>query len=72
MDSYDKWKARFTEQFGDFMPLKRCPQCNSLDLRYNQRIGRLYCTKCGFEENIPQMFAQRFQEEEKVDFGIRK
>ena len=72
MESYEKWKEDFSRLFGDLIPLKRCPQCGSLDLRYNHRIGRLYCVKCGFEVNVPQAYVERFQKEEKVDFGIRK
>ena len=32
---------------------KRCPQCHTLSLEFDPKTGRIYCTKCGFEEYIP-------------------
>lgn len=33
--------------------IKRCPKCQSLSLEYDPKTGRIYCTKCDFEEHIP-------------------
>lgn len=30
--------------------VKRCPRCNKLTLKFEK--GRIYCTSCGFEQNI--------------------
>ncbi len=33
--------------------IKRCPKCGNLSLEFDPKTGRIYCTKCGFEECIP-------------------
>jgi len=33
--------------------VKRCPKCHSISLEFDAEKGRIYCTKCGFEEHIP-------------------
>lgn len=35
--------------------IKRCPKCNSLSLEFNAKTGRIYCSKCGFEEWFKMM-----------------
>jgi len=39
--------------------VKRCPKCFSLTLEYDPETGRIYCTKCGFEEYITKMKGKR-------------
>ena len=33
--------------------IRRCPVCHALSLEYDPKTGRIYCTKCGFEEHMP-------------------
>ena len=35
--------------------IRRCPKCNNLSLEYDIEKGRIKCSRCGFEENIPQI-----------------
>lgn len=35
--------------------IKRCPQCGNLSLEFDSKTGRIYCTRCGFEEHFPIM-----------------
>ena len=35
--------------------IQRCPKCKNLSLEYNPETGLLKCTKCGFEEHLPQI-----------------
>ena len=32
--------------------IKRCPKCFNLSLEFDVKTGRIYCTKCGFEEHM--------------------
>ena len=32
---------------------KKCPKCFNLSLEYNPNTGRIFCTKCGFYQDIP-------------------
>jgi len=60
---YESWKKQAEEVFGsDFyrgekikIPavIKRCPKCHQLTLEYNVKTGRIFCTNCDFEINIP-------------------
>ncbi|HLC65404.1 MAG TPA: hypothetical protein VJI46_04750 [Candidatus Nanoarchaeia archaeon] len=34
---------------------KRCPKCNGLSLRYNEKLGKIVCDDCGFETSMPKM-----------------
>lgn len=61
---YDKWKKSLSkglsnvgdvEKFKPAIAIKRCPQCHELSLEFDLRQGRIYCTRCGFEEHIQQM-----------------
>ncbi|MBL7055710.1 hypothetical protein ISS07_02235 [Candidatus Woesearchaeota archaeon] len=36
-----------------FKPVQRCPKCNKLSLSYAD--GKLRCSECSFEENIPEI-----------------
>ena len=36
-------------------PVKRCPKCNALTLKYDEKSGRIYCEDCGFERFLPRM-----------------
>ena len=53
---YEEWKKEIEKYKGKFeiekIPaiVKRCPKCNSLSLEFDVKTGRIYCTKCGFEE----------------------
>ena len=49
MDPYEELKRKI-----DIKPAKRCPQCKALALEYDMGARRIYCTKCGFEENLPK------------------
>ncbi len=35
-------------------PVKKCPKCGQLTLKYNQDKGELYCTSCGFRRSMPR------------------
>ncbi len=35
--------------------MKRCPGCGELGLKINFKTGKIHCSKCGFEENLPVM-----------------
>lgn len=35
--------------------VKRCPKCYSLSLEYDPKTGKIFCTKCGFQYNLPKM-----------------
>ena len=57
---YDEWKKEIEKKLKELPELekipamlKRCPKCNSLTLEFDPKTGRIYCTKCGFEERIP-------------------
>lgn len=36
-------------------PVKRCPKCNGLSLKYDKEQGRIYCEDCGFERFMPKV-----------------
>lgn len=36
-------------------PVKRCPACNGLTLKYEEDRGRIYCEDCGFERFLPRI-----------------
>jgi hypothetical protein len=59
MPSIKEWKKLLDSKFrkGEEIPavIKRCPKCNNLSLTYDPATGKIYCTKCGFEENLPMM-----------------
>lgn len=60
MSIYEEWKKDVEEKLGklrlDKIPavVKRCPKCNSLSLEFDQKTGRIFCTKCGFEQSFPK------------------
>jgi len=33
---------------------KRCPKCKEMSLAFDIKQGRIYCTRCGFEEYLIQ------------------
>ncbi len=35
--------------------VKRCPKCGNLALEFDTNSGRIYCTRCGFEEHVKQV-----------------
>ncbi len=57
---YEEWKKDVEEKLRevglDKIPtiVKRCPKCNSLSLEFDQKTGRIFCTKCGFEMFFPK------------------
>ena len=60
MGIYEKWKKEMEEKLEkgfdkEKIPavVKRCPKCLDLSLEFDPKTGRIFCTKCGFEENIP-------------------
>ncbi len=64
MGMYDEWKKEVEEKISKFTKdeklkekipavIKRCPKCFNLSLEFDVKKGRIYCTKCGFEEHIP-------------------
>lgn len=63
MGVYESWKkdvesnlrrAKEDEKLKEKIPaiIKRCPKCLSLSLEFDPKTGRIYCTRCGFEEHI--------------------
>lgn len=61
---YSEWKKEIEKKLKiaidkqeeiDKIPavIKRCPKCHELSLEYDNKIGRIFCTKCSFEEYIP-------------------
>jgi len=56
--SYEDWKKEIDGLIGkkefdiEKIPavVKRCPKCSSLSLEFDVKTGRIYCSKCGFEE----------------------
>ena len=60
MRIYKEWKKDVEEKLKevglDKIPaiVKRCPKCNSLSLEFDQKTGRVFCTKCGFEMFFPK------------------
>ncbi len=60
MAIYEEWKKDIEEKLKevglDKIPaiVKRCPKCNSLSLEFDQKTGRVFCTKCGFEMFFPK------------------
>ena len=60
MSIYKEWKKDVEEELRevglDKIPaiVKRCPKCNSLSLEFDQKTGRIFCTKCGFEMIFPK------------------
>ncbi len=60
MSIYKEWKKDVEEKLKevglDKIPIivKRCPKCNSLSLEFDQKTGRIFCTKCGFEMFFPK------------------
>ena len=59
MPSIKEWKKLLDSKLrmGEDIPsvIKRCPKCNNLSLVYDPQTGKISCTKCGFEENLPMM-----------------
>ena len=59
MQLYNKWKKDMEnklkegEKFFPASAIKRCPKCQNLSLEFDAATGRIYCTRCGFEENLP-------------------
>lgn len=55
----EEWKKLINEKLrkGEQIPqvIKRCPVCNNLSLTYDPETGKIKCTKCGFEENLPKI-----------------
>ena len=57
---YAAWKTDISNKlkkiviFREKMPtvLKRCPKCHMLSLDFEPDSGRLFCTRCGFEEHL--------------------
>ena len=35
-------------------PVKKCPQCGMLSLKYNPSTGMIVCTRCGFSRETGQ------------------
>ena len=60
MSIYKEWKKDVEEKLRkpglDKIPavVKRCPKCISLSLEFDQKTGRVFCTKCGFEMFFPK------------------
>ena len=60
MSIYEEWKKDVEEKLKevglDKIPaiVKRCPKCNLLSLEFDQKTGRVFCTKCGFEMFFPK------------------
>lgn len=56
---HEGWKKEITDKLKNFefekLPqiTKRCPQCHSISLDFDVKTGKIKCTKCGFEENLP-------------------
>jgi len=66
MGIYEEWKRDVEKKLKKYsreedikekIPaiIKRCPQCKNLSLEYDPKTGKIYCTKCGFSENIPMI-----------------
>ncbi len=60
MKMHEEWKKNIEKKLNevglDKIPsvVKRCPKCNSLSLEFDEKTGRLFCTKCGFEVLLPK------------------
>lgn len=62
MGVYEEWKKEMEKSIEqgfskEKIPavIRRCPKCNNLSLEYDIEKGRIFCSRCGFKENIPQM-----------------
>ncbi|SVE53023.1 uncharacterized protein METZ01_LOCUS505877 [marine metagenome] len=57
--AYEEWKKEMGDKIKNIkfekLPqiIKRCPRCNSITLEFDVNTGKIKCTKCGFEENLP-------------------
>lgn len=47
--------GRDAEHVKPTVAIKRCPRCHELSLDFDVKAGRIHCTRCGFEEHIPQV-----------------
>jgi len=60
MNLYEEWKKDVEKKLRkvglDKIPpiVKRCPKCGSLSLEVDQKTGRIFCHKCGFEIFLPK------------------
>ena len=56
---YEGWKKNICDKLNDIefekLPqiVKMCPNCQSISLDFDVKTGKIKCTKCGFEENLP-------------------
>ena len=56
---YENWKEDVGDKLKNIkfekLPqvLKRCPKCHSITLNFDVNTGKIKCTKCEFEENLP-------------------
>lgn len=56
--NYEEWKKKLDNLVSgnslniEKIPsvVKRCPKCSALSLEFDAKTGRIFCTKCGFEE----------------------
>ena len=62
MGVYEEWKKSVEEQLEqgfskEKIPaiIRKCPKCHNLSLEYDIEKGRIFCTRCGFEENISKV-----------------
>ncbi|MFH1398507.1 MAG: hypothetical protein ABIG95_00155 [Candidatus Woesearchaeota archaeon] len=51
MEASDPYKELF-DNLDMISPVKRCPECRELTLKFDPQKGRIYCTKCGFERYL--------------------
>ena len=56
---HEVWKKEINDKLREFgfkkLPqiVKRCPQCQSISLEFDVKLGKIKCIRCGFEENLP-------------------
>jgi ribosomal protein S27AE len=66
MGIYDEWKKDIEEKLKKYSKdeelketipavVKRCPKCHESSLEFDPKTGRIFCTRCGFEEYLKQI-----------------
>ncbi|MDP3765277.1 MAG: hypothetical protein Q8R04_02085 [Nanoarchaeota archaeon] len=49
----DHDEPEFEKKLRKFSVIKECPKCKQLSLSF--RSNSIYCTNCGYEEQLPAM-----------------
>ena len=69
MGVYEQWKKQVEENISKFrnedlkekIPslVRRCPKCLEFSLEFDIKRGIIYCSKCGFKEDLPMIKKQQ-------------